>query len=125
MEVDLNPSSSPVDSRHSSPFRMNLSTSASTSLASMGGQMSIDKKRRRSLQQLSGPPSPSIDYDISGSSAGEQQERDGEKEGAGPSVSTVTHQFLFNTMMLIYIFSRNVVTSTMPKTTTPSHYFEH
>lgn len=91
MEVDFNPNPSPGDSRHSSPFRINLpasaSTLASTSLSSMGAPLIIDRKRRRSLQQLSGPLSPSIDCDISGSSAGEQEERDEEERG-GSSVST-------------------------------------
>lgn len=63
MEVDLNPSTSTVESRHTSPFLVAFagpSTSTTPSPSTSSGQIT-HRKRRRSAQPLSGPLSPSLD----------------------------------------------------------------
>ena len=89
MEVDLNAPLTPVVSRHSSPFCVVMPgsavSSASTCSPSAALGQAADRKRRRSLQSISRPLSPSYDFDSQGARGTEHDDSDGDE---APAVSS-------------------------------------
>jgi len=94
MEVDLNPSSSPIDSRHSSPFVLSFPGSTSSTPSSSSANVNAkrekpDRKRRRSGQSFSGPLSPSHDDNDREGGSGEayMADHEGLEMQGAPAVS--------------------------------------